>query len=138
MNAGRIEQIGTPREVYARPKTRFVAEFIGSPPMNFLPGQSIGSSAAWVGVRPEVLAITTDQVKSSDDSITLEGTLLSVEDLGADRFAHVALDGPTEARTVVTRDVRGIIPDSGTRVSVCVARHDLHYFDQDGQVVQLT
>ena len=138
MNAGRIEQIGTPREVYARPKTRFVAEFIGSPPMNFLPGQSIGSSAAWVGVRPEALAITTDQVKSSDDSITLEGTISSVEDLGADRFAHVALDGPTEARTVVIRDVRGIIPDPGTRVSVSVARNDLHYFDQDGQVVQLT
>ena len=66
------------------------------------------------------------------------GTISSVEDLGADRFAHVALDGPTEARTVVIRDVRGIIPDPGTRVSVSVAGNDLHYFDQDGQVVQLT
>jgi multiple sugar transport system ATP-binding protein len=39
MNAGRIEQIGTPYEVYHTPKTRFVAGFIGSPAMNFLPCQ---------------------------------------------------------------------------------------------------
>src|SRR6516165_7185933 len=37
MNQGRIEQIGTPQEIYDRPKTMFVADFIGSPPMNFLP-----------------------------------------------------------------------------------------------------
>ncbi len=36
MNAGRIEQIGTPQEVYDRPAIMFVADFIGSPPMNFL------------------------------------------------------------------------------------------------------
>ena len=37
LNAGRIEQIGTPAEIYGRPRTRFVAGFIGSPSMNFLP-----------------------------------------------------------------------------------------------------
>ena len=41
MNAGRIEQIGTPYEVYHTPKTRFVAGFIGSPAMNFLPCQLV-------------------------------------------------------------------------------------------------
>src|SRR6187399_97826 len=43
MNAGRMEQIGTPEEVYARPATTFVAGFIGSPPMNLLDGQADGS-----------------------------------------------------------------------------------------------
>jgi len=38
MRGGRIEQSGTPRELYLRPATRFVAEFVGSPPMNFLAG----------------------------------------------------------------------------------------------------
>ncbi len=42
MNAGRLEQIGTPDEVYARPATTFVASFIGSPPMNLLPGKAQG------------------------------------------------------------------------------------------------
>ena len=36
MNAGRIEQIGSPQEVYDQPTSMFVADFIGSPPMNFL------------------------------------------------------------------------------------------------------
>ena len=43
MNAGRMEQIGTPEEVYARPATTFVAGFIGSPPMNLVKGQADGS-----------------------------------------------------------------------------------------------
>ena len=37
MNARRIEQIGTPMEIYGRPASEFVARFVGSPPMNFLP-----------------------------------------------------------------------------------------------------
>ena len=41
LNAGRIEQIGSPAEIYGRPRTRFVAGFIGSPAMNFLPVDSI-------------------------------------------------------------------------------------------------
>ena len=41
MNAGRMEQIGTPEEVYARPATTFVAGFIGSPPMNLLEGRIV-------------------------------------------------------------------------------------------------
>src|ERR1700758_4911932 len=44
MNQGRIEQIGTPMEVYSRPATRFVAAFIGSPPMNFLTVAPVGES----------------------------------------------------------------------------------------------
>ena len=39
MNAGRAEQIGTPMEVYQHPATQFVAGFIGSPAMNFMPAQ---------------------------------------------------------------------------------------------------
>jgi multiple sugar transport system ATP-binding protein len=45
MNAGRIEQIGTPHEVYHQPKTRFVAGFIGSPAMNFLPCQLVANGS---------------------------------------------------------------------------------------------
>ena len=43
MNAGRMEQIGTPDEVYHRPATTFVASFIGSPPMNLLRGAADGA-----------------------------------------------------------------------------------------------
>ncbi|MEO1613730.1 MAG: sn-glycerol-3-phosphate ABC transporter ATP-binding protein UgpC, partial [Pseudomonadota bacterium] len=57
MNAGRIEQIGAPREIYDNPQTRFVAEFIGAPQMNFIEGSRVGVNAPWVGVRPEALTI---------------------------------------------------------------------------------
>ncbi len=53
LNAGRIEQIGTPAEIYGRPRTRFVAGFIGSPAMNFLPVQRLeeqdGQAVAMLG-----------------------------------------------------------------------------------------
>src|SRR3954470_24521481 len=49
MNAGRIEQVGTPGDVYRRPQTRYVATFIGSPPMNILPGRVEGESRVSIG-----------------------------------------------------------------------------------------
>src|SRR4051812_46605270 len=49
MNAGRIEQVGVPSDVYRRPETRFVATFIGSPPMNILPGTVEGPGRVAIG-----------------------------------------------------------------------------------------
>ena len=49
MNAGRIEQVGTPGDVYRRPQTRYVATFIGSPPMNILPGRVEGDGSCPIG-----------------------------------------------------------------------------------------
>src|SRR5213083_2519345 len=54
MNAGRVEQIGAPLEVYAKPATTFVAGFIGSPPMNLMPARLNGREVL-LGVRPEHL-----------------------------------------------------------------------------------
>ncbi len=52
MSAGRVEQVGTPTQVYRRPATRFVATFIGSPPMNMLPGIVDGEGRVRVGDAP--------------------------------------------------------------------------------------
>jgi multiple sugar transport system ATP-binding protein len=62
MRGGRIQQIGTPGEVYARPANMFVAGFLGSPSMNFIEGQVVpapgeAAVAAVLGVRPEHLAL---------------------------------------------------------------------------------
>src|SRR3982750_183322 len=54
MNAGRVEQVGAPLEVYARPATTFVAGFIGSPPMNLIPQERDGKPVL-LGIRPEDL-----------------------------------------------------------------------------------
>ncbi len=56
MSGGQIEQVGTPADVYRRPETRFVATFIGSPPMNILPGKVEGPGRVSVG--GQIIAVT--------------------------------------------------------------------------------
>jgi sn-glycerol 3-phosphate transport system ATP-binding protein len=104
MNAGRAEQIGTPMEVYESPETRFVAGFIGSPAMNFLPGRAgeegsvaldgggvarsrvrlDADRAVSVGIRPEHL------VPCAAADAFLTGKVEMIEQLGADTLIHVA------------------------------------------------
>src|SRR5881397_3041542 len=61
LNAGRIEQFGSPLELYDRPANLFVAGFIGSPKMNFVSGETAGQNgAATIGVRPEHLRVDSD------------------------------------------------------------------------------
>jgi multiple sugar transport system ATP-binding protein len=70
---GRIEQVGSPMDLYNDPDNQFVAGFLGAPSMNFLPGEG---DAATIGVRPEHLAVAADG--------QLTGTVLHVERLGGD------------------------------------------------------
>ncbi len=87
LNAGRIEQYGTPMELYRSPANRFVAGFIGSPKMNFVDGAEAAKlGAASIGIRPEHIAITRDQG-------TWTGRVQVVEHLGSDTFIHVNVEG---------------------------------------------
>ena len=58
MSAGRLQQVGTPSEVYAHPETVFVAQFIGTPPMNILPAGVVAGDDVIVGIRPEHVVLT--------------------------------------------------------------------------------
>jgi len=89
MNAGVADQIGTPIDVYASPKTTFVAGFIGSPPMNFISARVIDRSApdgAVLGIRPEHM----DIVPTENSQVT--GKVLYAELLGAETLLHLDLD----------------------------------------------
>jgi len=78
LNAGRIEQVGAPMELYNNPANAFVAGFIGSPKMNFIDGARLGETRAkTVGVRPEHLTVDAN-------SGSWIGTVVHVEHLGAD------------------------------------------------------
>ncbi|RWO89792.1 ABC transporter ATP-binding protein [Mesorhizobium sp.] len=77
LNAGRIEQIGGPMELYNAPANEFVAGFIGSPKMNFVDGSRLGETAKTIGVRPEHLTV---DAKSG----AWKGTVVHAEHLGAD------------------------------------------------------
>ena len=87
LNAGHIEQYGTPMELYRSPANRFVAGFIGSPKMNFIDGAEAAKFNAFsIGIRPEHMGI-------SASSGTWKGTIGVAEHLGSDTFFHVHTDG---------------------------------------------
>ncbi|KFB10417.1 ABC transporter ATP-binding protein [Nitratireductor basaltis] len=106
LNDGRIEQVGTPAEIYHRPASTFVASFMGAPPMNLLPGDYNGNGsvrlddqtaikigqpanhkgAVKLGIRPEDITIA-----SPNDGIPFQIDV--VEELGANRLLHGSLAG---------------------------------------------
>ena len=86
LNGGRVEQIGTPLEVYRRPASLFVAGFIGAPAMNLLPAEALGlGGGGTAGFRPE------DALLDPSGPVTL--TLQAVEELGAQRLVHGLVAG---------------------------------------------
>jgi len=92
MRGGRIQQVGTPGEVYARPANMFVAAFLGSPSMNFIegevsPGGGGTSVAAILGVRPEHLALHPAGAVHPQAEVTL------VEAMGAHEVVWLDMQG---------------------------------------------
>ena len=87
LNAGRVEQVGSPMELYDHPATPFVAGFIGSPKMNLYGGEvAARMGCATYGIRPEHLTL-------SDLSGLWQGRVRHVERLGADAFLHLDVAG---------------------------------------------
>ena len=121
MNGGRMEQFGTPEEVYNRPASTFVASFMGSPPMNLLrqgPNADLnGPAGAILGVRPEHLKITP-----TGWPVQVE----TIEMLGAERLVYGRLgDEPLIVRT----DESDVCPALGATVHVTPKHERLHWFD---------
>ncbi len=150
MNGGRIEQVGTPLELYHRPANLFVAGFIGSPAMNFLKGRvnSVqGKQATVVLALGPVLDVSVSSSLKPGDEVTLgirpEHILLSgegrtgahvlkasvVELLGSDTFIHVE-EGE---ETLVIRDSSGRMARAGDTVAISLPTSACHLFDKAGR-----
>ena len=119
MNAGRVEQIGAPLEVYARPATTFVAGFIGSPPMNLIPRERDGRRLLF-GIRPEHL----EPCAASEAMLALDVDL--IEPLGADTLVYGHLDG--QGTRIAARLPASVAPQAG-RLPLRYRASDAHYFD---------
>jgi sn-glycerol 3-phosphate transport system ATP-binding protein len=138
MNGGEVEQIGTPTEIYRHPATRFVATFIGSPPMNLIPGAltadgrvAIGDvhfalpahgfvpgRAVELGMRPEDIMIG-----GSDNPFDLKVEF--VEELGATQLVYGRLNGVQLIVQVPSGSVEGV----GGTLRMGIAPDRLHVFD---------
>ena len=89
LNAGNVEQFGSPLDLYKKPANRFVAGFIGSPKMNFVDGpEAAKHNAHSIGVRPEHFLLSRENTPG-----TWKGTVGVAEQLGSDTFLHVHVDG---------------------------------------------
>ena len=125
---GRVEQVGTPAELYDRPNSTFVAGFIGSPKMNFLGGAlAAAHGARTVGVRSEHV----DVMPEGQGIWT--GTVVHAEDLGSDNFLFV--DIGAEEPLIVRQPGKVQIQD-GTRLSLSPKPGLLHRFDEAGHPIQ--
>ncbi|HLJ63039.1 MAG TPA: ATP-binding cassette domain-containing protein [Stellaceae bacterium] len=122
LNAGRIEQVGTPLELYERPANLFVAGFIGSPRMNF-----VRDGAITLGIRPEHLRATRE-----DGAGGWEGVVAVAEHLGSDTYLHVEVP---EIGTLTARAVGELLIGPGDRVRLFPDHRRLHRFDRDGSAI---
>ncbi|MDQ3893082.1 MAG: ABC transporter ATP-binding protein [Actinomycetota bacterium] len=155
MNLGVLQQYGTPAEIYNRPATRFVASFVGSVLMNFIPCRyepRDGRATVVAGevesrpidvsdrrapieerVRPGerlTLAIRPERVRvvsPEADEATLQGKVTLVEPLGAKDVVHLSCDG-SQIRTVLKPDER---PRIGERLGLVLGAEEVHLFDDE-------
>ncbi|WP_112944856.1 MULTISPECIES: sn-glycerol-3-phosphate import ATP-binding protein UgpC [unclassified Rhizobium] len=137
LNGGKIEQVGSPLDVYHRPASTFVASFIGSPAMNLLKGELHGdklalgpslidlsgcaptSGAVTVGIRAEDLCL------ASADQHAMPVTVEYVEELGAQRLVHGLL-GDQPITAVLAPDI-----DIPAELRLTIAPEKLHFFAAD-------
>lgn len=139
MYNGILQQVGTPGEIYDHPANLFVAGFIGTPSMNFVPvtmsngtarasgfdvklPRSTGKEKGTLGFRPESL---TDRI--TDDHGPLDMKVDVVERLGSDQFLYGQVGGDTVTARVDPR----IKVEPGDRVRLGLDTRSLHVFDAD-------
>lgn len=149
MNEGRIEQVGSPLELYNQPVNRFVAGFIGSPKMNFLPvfnenertlevpggtlrknGNHNLKGVTEIGLRPEHVAISQNGTEG------IAGTIMRVEHLGSDTFAYIEL--PKAERPFLVRMEGDESVNMGQKVNLQFSSEATHFFNEDRQALFLT
>ena len=126
LSAGRVEQVGSPMELYNRPANLFVAGFIGSPQMNFIEAGRIGrTDATTIGIRPEHTTL-------SRESGAWPGKIVHVEHLGADTIVYLE----SEKAGLITARLFGehaYAADEMVYASPDPAK--IHRFDKDGRAI---
>ncbi len=153
MRDGRIEQIGTPAELYERPDNLFVAGFIGSPQMNFLPGEIVGGEGDRPSVRLDdgalvalpdsakglarsckvTLGIRPEHLAAANDKEGLHRTARFIERLGGSANIHLMDDQGGGELVWQHREPVGI--SEGERIALTPQPAHIHLFDAAGSAL---
>jgi multiple sugar transport system ATP-binding protein len=127
LNAGQIEQYGSPLELYEKPANLFVAGFIGSPKMNFITGGAAAKyGAETVGVRPEHLRIARE-------GEGWPGKIAVAEHLGSDTFVYVDAGA---LGSLTARHVGELGLSAGDAIVLSPDPARIHRFDKDGKALR--
>ena len=131
MNAGRIEQVGTPMDLYHRPANLFVAQFIGSPAMNILAGDMVDGRPViarggqlHLGLRPEHLVLA-----DARHSAALQGTAILVEQLGEVTLVHLET---ADGNRVIAKLPSDLSLARGQQIALGIDPEAVHRFDANG------
>jgi multiple sugar transport system ATP-binding protein len=126
LNAGRVEQVGSPLELYSHPANLFVAGFIGSPKMNLIEGagaQKLGAKT--MGIRPEHLDVSREKGMWG-------GKVEIAEHLGSDTFLYIQVEGIGR----LTARASGEYPLSvGEKAWLTPRPEHVHRFDAEGRAI---
>jgi ABC-type sugar transport system ATPase subunit len=128
MNAGELQQVGTPEELYERPANLFVAGFIGSPAMNLVPADvfdGVGGKDRIAGVRPEHIELGD----GGDNALSFSARVEVVEYLGDEQLVHIVKrDTPLVAKLPVERRLTA---QEQKELTFSIPRARLHLFDAE-------
>ncbi len=163
LNAGNVEQVGAPLELYHNPVNRFVAGFIGSPKMNFLPCKLVSADAKeakvalpdgthvavavdatrasagdelTLGARPEHLLLRTGEAAGEGAGHTVRGEVVLVENLGESTLIYLKQD-KIEALTLCRTEGTSPVKE-GETIEVALAPTVAYLFDGDGKAFTRT
>ncbi|WP_428927899.1 ABC transporter ATP-binding protein [Marinibacterium sp. SX1] len=145
LRGGKIEQVGTPSELYTRPANLFVAGFIGSPKINTLPARVVVEDSRRMAkladfpafALPELdsadaemtLCVRPEKVRLGGGDITTEGRIRLVEYLGAETLVYIDLPS---GQSLLFHAAGPDTHRTGDSVTVGIDLADLHYFDAEG------
>ncbi len=124
LQAGVIEQVGSPLELYRAPRNLFVAGFIGSPKMNLIDGpEAAKHNAQTIGIRPEHIDVSTTEG-------AWQGTVGVAEHLGSDTFIHI--HGIPGCDPMTVRAGGEVLVNHGDTVYLTPRAEQIHRFDAQG------
>ena len=124
MRKGRLQQFDTPMNIYNRPANRFVAEFVGSPSMNFIEG-----NALTIGIRPEHI-----QVLTQPEDGAIAATVYVTELMGNETFVFLSLG----ANRLIARAPAEFRAELESTVWIKINTDKLHFFDEQNQAIDHT
>ena len=150
MNAGQVEQVGNPLEIYQKPATTFVAAFIGAPPMNLIPLPDSGialdganGKGGILGIRPEDFQLSNEAAPAGGVALGL--TVEAIEKVGAETYVYgvrapqsgepavSARPGELPPGEILVRIPGQSGPAIGERIKAVAPREKLHFFSPDGR-----